>query len=81
MNVTITYCVPCRYLRRAEAARDAIREQFGVTAELVGGKAGVFRVDVDGTEVVSRTVDYFPSTDDIVAAVQRRAVGASNEVG
>jgi selenoprotein W-related protein len=80
MNVTITYCVPCRYLPRAEAARDAIRDQFGVTSKLVGGRAGVFVVEVDGTKVVSRTKDYFPTTDDILSALRRHTLVASKEM-
>lgn len=72
MSVTITYCVPCRYERRAQQAAAAIRDQLGLDVELIGGRGGVFRVEADGTPVLSRTKDYFPSTDDIVDALQTR---------
>jgi hypothetical protein len=38
----------------------------------IGGRGGVFRVEADDTPVLSRTKDYFPSTDDIVDALQTR---------
>ena len=72
MTVTITYCIPCRYERRAREAADVIREQLGVEAELVGGGGGVFRVEVDGETVVSKTRGYFPSSEDVVDAVRTR---------
>lgn len=72
MTVTITYCIPCKYERRAREASAVIREQLGVEAELVGGGGGVFRVEVDGEPVISKTRGYFPSSEDIAAAVRAR---------
>jgi selenoprotein W-related protein len=72
MTVTITYCVPCKYERRAREAADVLREQLGVETELVGGSGGVFRVEVDGETVVSKTRGYFPSAEDVLDAVGAR---------
>ena len=67
--VTITYCVPCGYLKRANEASEALQEKLGVTPELIPGKGGIFQVQV-GTELVAqRTRDHFPDTEEIVALV------------
>lgn len=72
MNVEIEYCAPCGYRKRADAAAAALAEQLGLCAELVPGKGGVFRVYVNGKEVIARTKGHFPSPEEIVAAVANR---------
>jgi len=42
-EVSITYCKPCGYLRRAEDAAAELQKQLGVAATLVPGKGGVSR--------------------------------------
>lgn len=69
MNVKIEYCAPCGYRKRADAAATALEEQLGLRAELIPGKGGVFRVCVNGKEVITRARGYFPSPKEIVAAV------------
>jgi selT/selW/selH-like putative selenoprotein len=71
MNVRIEYCLPCGYRKRADAAAAALEDQLGVSAGLVPGKGGVFRVCVDEKEVISRARGYFPSPEEVVAAVRR----------
>lgn len=73
MRVTITYCVPCNYERRAKDAAVAITRHLGLTVELVPGGGGVFDVAVNGNSVSQRTKDHFPSADEIVAAVRGQA--------
>jgi selenoprotein W-related protein len=73
MTVTITYCVPCNYEKRAKDAADAITQHLGLTVELVPGGGGVFDIAVNGSSVSKRTNDHFPSTDEIVAAVRGQA--------
>ncbi|MFE4457102.1 SelT/SelW/SelH family protein [Nocardia tengchongensis] len=68
-SVVITYCKPCGYLKRAQAAAEALDTQLGVTPELVPGKGGVFRVAVDGNIVAAKSRQGFPGPDDIVQAV------------
>lgn len=69
MNVEIEYCAPCGYRKRADATAAALAEQLGLYAELVPGKGGVFRVYVNGKEVIARVKGHFPSPEEIVAAV------------
>lgn len=78
MQITITYCVPCHYEARAKEAAEALRHEVGLEAELVGGRGGVFKVDADATTLVARDKIYFPTTEDIVAAV-RTHVDASTD--
>lgn len=75
MNIQIEYCAPCGYRKRAEVAAAALKEQLGMTAELVPGKGGVFRVHADGKEIIARNKGHFPSAEEIVAAVAGRKAG------
>ncbi|WP_300296313.1 Rdx family protein [Ferrovibrio sp.] len=82
-KVTITYCKPCGYLRRAAAVADAIEAEFGYEPRLVPGGGGIFEVQVDDTVVARRTRGHFPEATEIVAAIRntvrvpshRRAAG------
>ena len=69
-KVTITYCVPCGYEKRARLAASALQQQLGIEPELVPGKGGVFRVEVGGRTVASRAPRYFPNPDEIVTSVR-----------
>jgi selenoprotein W-related protein len=73
MTVTITYCVPCNYAKRAQGAADAITRNLGLAVELIPGRGGVFDVTVNGISVSRRTSDHFPTTDEIVTAVRGQA--------
>lgn len=68
-TVVITYCKPCKYEDRAVRAAAAIKEEFGMTAELVPAKGGIFEVAVDGAVVAKRSRGNFPDESAIVAAV------------
>jgi selenoprotein W-related protein len=68
-DVTIIYCRPCGYEKRAKDVAAALREQLALAAILVPGKGGVFEVKVGDKTVASRTKGYFPGPDDVVAAV------------
>lgn len=68
-SVTITYCVPCGYLKRANLAAEALKDQLGIDPILVPGKGGIFTVEVNDTVVVRRTREHFPEADEIVALV------------
>lgn len=68
-TVTITYCEPCKYLSRAERAREALLEKLDVEVVLVPGKGGVFKVAVNEDVVAKKTNQGFPSEQDIVDAV------------
>jgi selenoprotein W-related protein len=45
-NVTIVYCRPCGYEKRATEAAAALRKQLGQESNLVPGKGGIFQVKV-----------------------------------
>lgn len=68
-SVSIIYCKPCGYLKRATDAAAALERKFGVTAELVPGKGGIFEVRVGDKVVAKRVQGHFPGTAEIVEAV------------
>lgn len=50
-SVSIVYCKPCGYLKRATDAAAALEQLPGVTARLVPGRGGIFEVRVGGQAV------------------------------
>ena len=68
-DVTITYCRPCGYEKRAKEVAAALRRQLALEADLVAGKGGIFQVKLGDKIVASRSKGHFPGTDEIVAAV------------
>lgn len=67
--ISITYCVPCRYEKRARAAADELRSQLGIEATLIASKGGVFKVHMNDMLLTQRTSNYFPDSADIVKIV------------
>jgi selenoprotein W-related protein len=49
---------------------DVLREELGTDVDLIKGRGGIFDVRVDGRTVVKKTIDGFPTEDEIVAAVR-----------
>jgi selenoprotein W-related protein len=68
-SVVITYCKPCGYLKRAEAAAALLNERLGVSPELVPGTGGIFKVAVDGDVVAAKSRAGFPDAEQIADAV------------
>jgi selenoprotein W-related protein len=68
-DVTIIYCRPCGYEKRAKDAAAALRQQLALEADLEPGKGGVFQVKLGERIVASRSKGHFPGSDEIVAAV------------
>jgi len=68
-DVTIIYCRPCGYEKRAKDAAAALRRQLALESDLVPGKGGVFQVKLGERIVATRSKGYFPGSDEIVAAV------------
>jgi selenoprotein W-related protein len=68
-DLSITYCRPCGYEKRAREAAALLRERLGLDAELVPGKGGIFEVKLDGKVIASRVKGHFPDAAEIVAAV------------
>ncbi|TFV40072.1 SelT/SelW/SelH family protein [Bradyrhizobium frederickii] len=68
-EVTIIYCRPCGYEKRAKEVAAALRRQLGLDADLVPGKGGIFQVKLGDRIVASRSKGHFLDGDDIVAAV------------
>ena len=67
--VTITYCRPCGYEKRARVAAEALQASLGVEPTLIAGSGGIFEVKVNDAVVCRRTREYFPDASDVVAAV------------
>lgn len=70
-TITITYCVPCGYERRARDAQAELKTQLGIEAKLIPGKGGVFKVAQGDTVLIQRTRDFFPTTLDVVNTVRQ----------
>jgi len=68
-DVSITYCRPCGYEKRASDAAAALRDQLMVTANLVPGTGGIFEVRVGDKVVAKRAHGHFPDAREIVEAV------------
>jgi selenoprotein W-related protein len=68
-EISIVYCKPCGYLKRAEDTAAALKERLGVDAALVPGTGGIFEIRVGDKVVSKRTREGFPETPDIVRAV------------
>lgn len=68
-NVSVTYCRPCGYEKRAKEAAALLRERLGVDATLIPGKGGIFEVKLGDQVVARRVKGHFPDAAEIVAAV------------
>jgi len=68
-DVSIIYCRPCGYEKRARDAAAALRERLAVEAKLVPGTGGVFEVKVGDKVVARRAKGHFPDAAEVVAAV------------
>ena len=68
-GLSIIYCRPCGYQKRASEAAAELKKQLKVKAELVPGSGGIFEVKVNEKIVAKREKGHFPDTADIVAAV------------
>jgi predicted Rdx family selenoprotein len=50
----------------------AIKDTYGITAELKEGYGGIFTVDIDGTKVYDNQVTYrFPEDAEIFAEIDK----------
>lgn len=68
-NVSIVYCKPCGYEKRAAATASALSKELGVAADLVPGKGGVYEVRVGDAVVAKRSLGGFPDDAEVVKAV------------
>jgi selenoprotein W-related protein len=75
-DVSITYCKPCGYERRANDAAAALQRELNVAAKLIPGAGGVFDVKVGGKVVAAKMSGHFPEHAEIVAAVAAALKGA-----
>jgi selenoprotein W-related protein len=67
--VSIVYCKPCGYEKRAAAAAVALKKELSIAATLVPGKGGIFEVRVGDKVVAKRIKGHFPDPAEIVEAV------------
>ncbi len=75
-EVSITYCVPCRYQHKAIQDADALLKEFGerLTAlRLVPGDHGVYDVRLDGELIYSLDKEeHFPEAGDLIEAIRAK---------
>lgn len=74
VSVSIIYCAPCGYEKRARTAAEQLERETGIVATLAAGKGGVFRVVVEEETIIARAKGYFPTPEEIVAAVKASQV-------
>jgi selenoprotein W-related protein len=75
-DVSITYCKPCGYERRANDAAAVLQRELNVAVKLIPGAGGVFDVKVGGKVVATKMSGRFPEHTEIVAAVSAALKGA-----
>ncbi len=84
-EVSITYCVPCRYQNKAIQDADAILKEFGerlTWLRLVPGDNGVYDVAFDGTLIFSlEDAEHFPETAELLEALRARVPAAKTARG
>ena len=68
--ISITYCKPCGYEKRAVEAAEALQRELGVAATLIPGRGGIFEVKAGDQVVVERRLGRFPDPAEIVTAVR-----------
>lgn len=68
-QVSIVYCKPCGYEKRAADAAAKLHAAVGVSAKLVPGTGGIFQVQVGDKVVAKRAKGHFPDASEIIAAV------------
>jgi selenoprotein W-related protein len=68
-DISIIYCRPCGYEKRAREAATALRDRLAVDVKLVSGSGGIFEVKVGDRTVARRVKGHFPDAAEIVAAV------------
>jgi len=75
-EVTITYCVPCRYQFKAMQDADAILREFGLrlsSLRLVPGSHGVYDVALDGELLFSLDhAEHFPETEELIEKIRAK---------
>ncbi len=69
-DVTITYCKPCGYEKRALELSCALKEALDLEPTLVPGKGGVFQISVGEEVVAKRSRAGFPTALDVVEAIK-----------
>ena len=82
-EVTITYCVPCRYQFKAIQDADAILKEYGgrlTGLRLVPGDRGIYDVALDGEVLFSLDrAEHFPEARDLVRMIGARLPAAAAE--
>lgn len=84
MDVTIKYCKPCGYLKRAQQLADRVQQELGATVQLVPGSFGVFKVWVDNELIFDKRTTRgwlgklgfgaIPADDDLLQRMQRSGI-------
>lgn len=77
-QVSIVYCKPCGYLKKAQAVASALERELGITAVLEAGRAGAFEARIEGVPVIQRRRDYLPGPADVVRAVRAALLNTSS---
>ncbi len=77
VEITITYCVPCRFQSKAIRDADALLREFSERVaglRLIPGDHGVYDVSLDGEVVFSLDAERtgFPESGELIRRIRAR---------
>lgn len=72
MEIKINYCSVWNYEPRAAGLAEKIRDELGITAQVVPGSKGVYDIVVDGNLIYSKyQTKRFPDNDEIIKLIKQ----------
>jgi selT/selW/selH-like putative selenoprotein len=75
-NIKITYCTECHYAPLAQKLAEAIKQKFGLAAQLEAGHGGIYQISLEG-QVIYNNLEQggrLPTTEEILQAIQEQHV-------
>ena len=72
MEIQINYCSVWNYEPRAVGLAEKIRDELGITAQVIPGSKGVYDIVVDGNIIYSKhQTKQFPDNDEIIKLIKQ----------
>ena len=72
MEIKINYCSVWNYEPRAAGLAEKIRDELGITAQVIPGSKGVYDIVVDGNLIYSKyQTKQFPDNDEIIKLIKQ----------
>ncbi len=72
MKIKINYCSVWNYEPRAAGLAEKIKDELGITAQLIPGSNGVYDIVVDSNLIYSKhQTKQFPDNDEIIRLIKQ----------